>query len=254
MREKERKALVIGASSPGGLGEAVARRLREDGAELIVSGRAMDRLQPLADDLGGRAIVCDVTDEASIAALIDAAGPFDILVNAAGTTDAGRIANIARERIEAQLAMHVTANILLLKHAHRAIRSGGAIVLFSSVTATVPGEGLTAYACAKAALEHLVRIAALEFGASNVRVNAVAPGFSPTPMTEGIFAQPAIRDLYLRQSPLGARAVSPQEVAATVAWLTDRLCFTTGDILQASGGAHLGAMPGLDELKAARRV
>lgn len=254
MREKERKALVIGASSPGGLGEAVARRLHRDGAELIVSGRTMDRLEPLADALGGRAIACDVTDEASIAQLIDAAGPIDILVNAAGTTDAGRIANIARERVEAQLAMHVTANIMLLKHAHRTIRPGGSIVLFSSITATVAGEGLTAYGCAKAALEHLVRIAALEFGPKDVRVNAVAPGFSPTPMTEGIFAQPAIRDLYLRQSPLAGGAVSPKQVAATVAWLSDGLCFTTGDILQASGGAHLGAMPRLDELKAARRV
>lgn len=247
-----RTAIVIGASSPGGLGEASARRLAREGFAVIVAGRNEAALRALADELGGRAIVCDVTDETALAALIDGAGAFDVLVNAAGTTDAARLSRITREAIEAQLNIHLVANMLLLKHAARKIRTGGSIVLFSSLTAKVAGQGLAAYACAKAALDHLVRIAALEFGEAGVRVNAVAPGFSPTPMTAGIFAMPAIRDLYLSEAIVGGRAVTAEEVASAVAWLAAEDCFATGEIVHVSGGAQMGRLPRLSELKQAR--
>jgi len=252
MEIEPRTAIVIGASSPGGLGEASARRLAAEGYGLVIAGRNEAALAGLAADTGARAVACDVTDEASIEALIDAVGPFDVLVNAAGTTDAARLSRITREGIEAQLAVHVTANMLLLKHAAPTIRPGGSVVLFSSLTAKVAGQGLAAYACAKAALDHLVRIAALEFGEAGVRVNAVAPGFSPTPMTAGIFAMPAIRDLYLGEAIVGGRAVTAHEVASAVAWLAGTDCFATGEIIHLSGGAQLGRLPLLSELKQAR--
>jgi NAD(P)-dependent dehydrogenase (short-subunit alcohol dehydrogenase family) len=254
MSNRHRTALIIGASSHGGLGEAVARRLHADGARMIVAGRRADALNALAQQLDGRAIRCDLTDEDSIAAMIAAAGPIDVLVNAAGTTAASRLTKITREQIESQFATHVTANMLLLKHAAGAMQASGSIILFSSITAQMPGEGLAAYGCAKAAVEHLARIAALEFSDQSIRVNAVAPGFSQTPMTKGIFANPAIRDLYLGECPLGARAVTAEEVAATVAWLADPLCFTTGETLQVSGGAQLAKLPRLAQLREARRA
>lgn len=247
-----RTAIVIGASSPGGLGEASARRLARDGYAVVVVGRAEAPLAALAAEIGGTAMVCDVLNEEAIAALIEAVGPFDVLVNAAGTTDAASLTRITRESIEAQYAVHVVANMLLLKHAAKAIRPGGAIVLFSSLTAKLAGQGLAAYSCAKAALDQLVRVAALEFGEAGVRVNAVAPGFSPTPMTAGIFAMPAIRDLYLNEAIVGGRAVNADEVASAVAWLASAECFATGETIQLSGGAQLGRLPRLSELKQAR--
>lgn len=252
MESEPRNAIVIGASSPGGLGEASARRLSKEGCDVILVGRNQAALDTLAAEIGARALVCDVTDEAAIEELMAAVGPFDVLVNAAGTTDAARLARITRESIEAQLAVHVTANMLLLKHASRTIRPGGSIVLFSSLTARVAGQALAAYACAKAALDHLVRIAALEFGEAGVRVNAVAPGFSPTPMTAGIFSQPAIRDLYLGEAIIEGRAVTADEVASAVAWLAATDCFATGEIIHLSGGAQLGRLPRLSQLKQAR--
>lgn len=251
-------ALVIGASSPGGLGEAVAIALRAGGCTVHVAGRRVAALDALASDLGGLAIACDMRDEDAIAAMFDLSGPIDILVNASGTTGAARLAKIQRAQIESELAIHVTANMLLLKHASGVMRRGGSITLFSSITARVPGEGLAAYSCAKAALDQLVRIAALEFGPLDVRVNAVAPGFSPTPMTEGIFADPAISALYLRDCPLETRpldekAVSARQVASAVGWLSDADCFANGEIVQLSGGAQLGRLPRLDELREARR-
>jgi NAD(P)-dependent dehydrogenase (short-subunit alcohol dehydrogenase family) len=248
-----RHALVIGASSQGGLGEATARRLAADGCRVTVASRSKDALAVLAAELGGASISCDITDEVSIAAMIASAGPIDILVNAAGTTEAGGLARIKRERVDAQMAVHYTANVLLLKHAMGAMQPGSAIILFSSLTAQQAGVGLTTYSCAKAALDQLVRIAALELGPIGIRVNAVAPGFSETPMTKSIFDSPEMRDLYLGNVPLEGRGVTPAEVAAAVAWLADPLCFMSGEIIQMSGGAQLGRLPTASELKQARK-
>lgn len=243
-----RRALVLGASSPGGLGEAVARRLADDGYHVTVAGRRREPLEALAGELGGTVLTCDVTDEDSIAAMAEAAGAIDVAVNAAGTTDVGSIAKIRRDRIEAQLAIHVTGNLLFMKHVTPRMGAGGSIVLFSSLTARVAGTGLAAYAGAKAALEHIVRIAALEFGPRGIRVNAVAPGFSRTPMTEAFLADDRIAGIYKAETALG-ELTEPAQVAATVAWLAAPDCFTTGETIAVSGGAQLLRLPTGAELR-----
>lgn len=243
-----RRALVLGASSPGGLGEAVARRLAEDGCRVTVAGRRREPLEALARQVSGDVLTCDVIDEDSIAAMAEAAGNIDVAVNAAGTTDVGGILKIQRERIDAQLAVHVTGSLLFMKHVVPRMAPGGSVVLFSSVTASVPGTGLAAYAGAKAALEHIVRIAALEFGPRGIRVNAVAPGFSRTPMTEAFLADERIADIYRKETALGA-LTEPTQVAATVAWLAASECFTTGETIAVSGGAQLLRLPTATELR-----
>ncbi len=249
-----KKALVIGASSPGGLGEAAALRLAADGCHVTVAARSEDAMRSLAERLGGNHAVCDMRDEASIQAMCEAAGPFDLLVNAAGTTCAGGISRIARAQIEEQMEMHFTANALLLKHAIPAMPNGGSVVLFSSVTASLSGAGLASYSCAKAALEQLVRVAAVELGERGIRVNAVAPGFSQTPMTEAIFADPALTKLYLGHVPIEGRSVLPNEVASAVCWLLADDCFTTGETVQVSGGAQLGRLPNSAEFRELRKA
>jgi len=245
-------ALVIGASSPGGLGEAAALRLARDGCRVIVAARREEAVRTLAERIGGSADACDVLDETSLERVLASAGPLDIVINAAGTTCAGGIANIRRSQIDEQMALHFTANALLLKHAITAMPNGGAVVLFSSVTASLAGAGLAAYSCAKAALEQLVRVAAVELGERDIRVNAVAPGFSHTPMTEMIFSHPPLRDLYLGHVPLERRGVTPDEVASAVAWLASADCFMTGETVQVSGGAQLGRLPDAGELRQLR--
>ena len=252
MSDDLRKACVIGASSPGGLGEACALRLAQDGLAVTVAGRRMAPLEALSARIGGRALPVDMTDEEDIARLAAECGPLDVLVNAAGTTDAARLARISRQSIEAQFELHVTANMLLIKHFAPLLRPGGSIVLFSSLTARVAGEGLAAYSCAKAALEHLVRIAALELGEAGVRVNAVAPGFSATPMTQGIFANPALAGLYVGEAACGGRGVTPDEVADAVSWLAGERCFASGETIQVSGGAQLGRLPRLTQIRQAQ--
>ncbi|WP_340588828.1 SDR family oxidoreductase [Erythrobacter alti] len=254
MSDKGRKALVIGASSRGGLGEAVARRLAASGCHVTVAARSEEAISQLARELDGRHAVCNIRDEASLATLFESSGPVEIVVNAAGTTCAGGIARIERAQLEDQMELHFTANALLLKHAAPAMSGGGSVVLFSSVTAALAGAGLASYSCAKAACEQLVRIAAVELGERGIRVNAVAPGFSQTPMTQSIFADPALTKLYLGHVPLGCRAVTPEEVASAVLWLTSRDCFTTGETIQVSGGAQLGRLPNKNDFKELRKA
>jgi 3-oxoacyl-[acyl-carrier protein] reductase len=245
----QRTALVIGASSEGGLGEATARRLAADGCTVFLAGRNRVRLDALAAEMDVQAFTCDLLDEQSIANLVREVGPVDVLVNAAGTTQGRRILKITREEIEPQLSMHVTANILLLKHFGAIMPTGGSIVLFSSVVAKVPGFGLAAYSAAKAALDHVVRIAALEFGPMGIRVNAVAPGFTRTPMTEVFLGEGRFQELYSRETAMG-KLTEPHEVAAAVSYLASADCYTTGEIIQVSGGAQLLRLPRADELQA----
>lgn len=247
MENGKRRVVVVGASSAGGLGEATARRFAADGHEVIVAGRRATPLKALAESIGGRFAVCDITDEDSVAELAAFAGPVDVAINAAGTASANSIAKIKRAVIEAQLAVHVTGNFMFLKHFVAQMPRGGRFVLFSSLTARVPGTGLAPYAAAKAALDQIVRIAALEFGPRGISVNAVAPGFSVTPMTNSFLTEDKMAPIYKREAALGA-LVTPDEVAAAVAWLAAPDCFMTGEIMHVSGGAQLGRLPRPDEL------
>lgn len=248
MATERKRALVLGASSPGGIGEAIARRLHADGHELTIAGRNRAALDALAGQIGATVAECDVTDEDSVAAMAAAAGPLDVAVNSAGTTDVGGIAKIEKSHIEAQLAIHVTGNLLFMKHVVKQMGKGGSIVLISSVTARLPGTGLAAYAGAKAALEQIVRIAALEFGPRGIRVNAVAPGFTRTPMTEAFLADERIAGVYKGETALGA-LTQPDQVASAVSWLASDDCFTTGETLPVSGGAQLLRLPTGAELR-----
>ena len=245
----ERTALIIGASSPGGLGEATARRLAADGFRILLAGRDPTRLDGLAKELGARALACDIVDEDSIAALAREAGTIDVLVNAAGTTLGRSILKITRAEIEAQFAMHVTGNILLLKHFGARMPRGSNVIFFSSVVAKLAGHGIVAYSAAKAALDHVVRVAALELGPRGIRVNAVAPGFTHTPMTDGVLADERFASLYRRESAMG-ELTQPHQVAAAVSYLAAPDCYSTGEIVQVSGGAHLCRLPRVDEIRA----
>lgn len=242
-------ALIIGASSPGGLGEATARRLYNDGYAIKLAGRDVAWLESLGQELDATVHRCDLVDEASIAALADEVGGISLLVNAAGSALGRSILKISREDIDSQLNLHVTANILLLKHFGAVMAPGGSIVLFSSVVAKLAGAGIVAYSAAKAALEHVVRVAAVEFGPLGLRVNAVAPGFACTPMTEGFLKDPRISALYRGETVMG-ELTQPHQVAAAVSYLAAADCYSTGEVVQVSGGAQLCRLPRKAELTA----
>jgi len=225
---------VIGGAS--GIGAATAAALTEAGWEVVV-----------ADAAGGDGVVTvDVTDEASVAALfagID--GPVGAVVNCAGVSTLGNIADLDVAEFRRVVDVNLTGSFIVLKHAARAVVDGGAIVTLASLNARQPGAGMAPYCASKAGVVMLGEVAALELAARGVRVNTVSPGLVVTPLTEPAMGIPGIRDDYLENTPLG-RSGEPSEVAAAIAFLvSDNARWITGENLDINGGAHMKRYPDL---------
>lgn len=229
-----RTAAVIGGAS--GLGAACVERLRADGWQVAVGDLAA------APGTTGITAV-DVTDEGSVAAFLDPLGPLDLVVVTAGVSTLARVVDHPVEEWRRVVDVCLTGSFIATQQAARRMASGGSIVLLSSLNARQPGTGLAAYCAAKAGLEMLVQVSALELGPQGVRVNAVAPGLVPTPLTAPALDIPGIEDDYLANTPLG-RAGTPQEVASAVAYLADA-GWVTGHVLALDGGARLRRYPDL---------
>jgi NAD(P)-dependent dehydrogenase (short-subunit alcohol dehydrogenase family) len=185
-------AVITGSTS--GIGRACAVLFAEEGARVVVTGRRRDVGQAIAETLGEAAIFvpCDVTREADIKALIETTlsrfGRIDCLVNNAGAgSNTASIAATDPKAFDYDIALHVRAPFLAMKYGASAMIAGGtgSIINVSSVSATRAGFNTFGYEVAKAALVHLTRCAALEFGEKGVRANSISPG----PTLTGIFAK-----------------------------------------------------------------
>lgn len=174
-------AVVTGASS--GIGAATARALAEAGFEVICAARRTDRIQELADQIGGRALACDVTSDADVAALAAAVGPrLDVLVNNAGGAFGQE--PVAEADIEAWQRMYAV-NVLGTERVTRAllpalVAARGAVVFVTSVAADGPYEGGAGYCGAKAAERMIAGALRLEFYDQPVRITEISPGMVAT--------------------------------------------------------------------------
>ena len=193
--------IVLGASDEGSMGAATARRCHQEGAKLVLAARRLDKVQAIADSMGAVAIGCDITDEQQLAALADAAisyyGKLDGAINFAGIESSSAIADISRELLQQSCDVHLIGTALFIKHMTARMVGGGAVVTTSSQTAALAPPGLAAYAGTKCGADHIVRIAAVEYGAQSIRVNSLSPGFTPSAMTEGFLAMPAIKQAFI---------------------------------------------------------
>ncbi|WP_203337132.1 SDR family NAD(P)-dependent oxidoreductase [Nocardioides limicola] len=225
-------AVVVGGAS--GIGEATAEQLTRTGHQVVVA------------DLTGDAVV-DVTDEASVEALmagvLDRHGRLDVVVNSAGTSTVGRIADLELAEWQRVVDVCLTGSFLVIKHAARVMEAGGSIVSVASLNARQPGAGMSPYCSAKAGLAMLTEVAALELGPRGIRVNAVSPGLVVTPLTAPAMDIPGIREDYLANTPLG-RSGTPEEVAEAIGYLAAAE-WLTGEVLDLNGGAHLQRYPDL---------
>jgi 3-oxoacyl-[acyl-carrier protein] reductase len=235
-----KRALVTGAS--GGIGAAIARRLAEDGCDVLVHANAnLAKAEAVAAAIragGGRAraLAFDVTDPAATQTALAAelaAGPIQVLVNNAGIhADAvfpGMSSRQWSSVIDVSLNgfFNVTQPLTLPM-----IRSRwGRIVNITSVAGIVGNRGQVNYAAAKGALHAATKSLALEVASRGITVNAVAPGIVDTGMSEGVFDAAAIKKLV----PMG-RAGRPEEVADLVAFLaSDRAAYISGQIVSING-------------------
>lgn len=250
---QDKSAVVLGASSQGGIGDAIARIFAAQGANVIVSGRKMAPLKSLAKDIDGTAHGCDVTSEADIEALFakttEIYGKVDIAVNAAGINSPVPISALTQESLQLMSEVQFIGPTLFIKQAAAAMPDGGSIITLSSVTAELTGPNLGAYAATKAAVDKIVRVAAVEYGPQGIRVNSLSPSLTETPMTEKIFQTESMIRAFKKETPLG-RMVTPEDVAFAALYLASDRCVATGDNIRVSGGAHLRRLPTYPEMMA----
>jgi short-subunit dehydrogenase len=172
-----RTALVTGAS--GGLGQAIARALVRRGADVVVTGRRVEVLEPLAAELRGRAVPCDLSGGDSVARLVEEAGPVDVLVATAGLPGSGAIDSFTVEEIDRALDVNLRAPMILARRmcAGMAERGGGHIVFISSLNGKVGTARTSVYSATKFGLRGFAQGLREDLRPRGVGVSTVLPGF-----------------------------------------------------------------------------
>jgi len=239
----QRSAVVIGGAS--GIGWATAQALAAQQDTVTIADLNADAAQRRAAELGAphTAAAVDVTDEASVQRLFGQTGPVDVVVNTAGFSNVGLITDMPVDQFRDVIDVCLTGAFIVAKHAGRTLRSGGVLVSISSLNGRQPAAGMSAYCAAKAGLSMLTQVAALELGPRGIRVNAVAPGFVHTPLTEPAAAVPGVVEEYVENTALG-REGTPEDIAGAVLYLcSPAASWLTGEVLDLNGGAHLKRYP-----------
>ncbi|MBN8186444.1 MAG: 3-oxoacyl-ACP reductase FabG [Salipiger thiooxidans] len=233
-------ALVTGAS--GGIGGSIARSLHAAGATVGLSGTREAPLQALADELGERAFVlpCNLSDPEAVAALpkqaAEAMGSVDILVNNAGITRDNLFMRMSDEEWQSVIDVNLTATFKLCKGVLRGMMKSrwGRIVNISSVVGATGNPGQGNYAAAKAGMVGMSKSLAYEVASRGITVNAVAPGFIETAMTDKLNDDQKAG--IMGQIPAG-RMGTPEEIAAAVLYLASpEASYVTGTTLHVNGG------------------
>jgi 3-oxoacyl-[acyl-carrier protein] reductase len=233
-------ALVTGAS--GGIGGAIAKTLHAAGATVGLSGTRTGPLEALATELGDRAHVlpCNLSDAEAVTALpkqaIEAMGSIDILVNNAGITRDNLFMRMSDEEWQSVIDVNLTSTFRLCKGVLRGMMKArwGRIVNISSVVGATGNPGQGNYAAAKAGMVGMSKSLAYEVASRGITVNAVAPGFIETAMTDKLTDDQ--KSAILTQIPSG-RMGTPEEIAAAVLYLSSpEAGYVTGTTLHVNGG------------------
>jgi NAD(P)-dependent dehydrogenase (short-subunit alcohol dehydrogenase family) len=243
------KTAVITGSSRG-IGKAIAHRLAEHGANVVISSRKADACEAAAteinDAVGRKAAIsipCNIAAKEALQQLVSqterAFGKIDILVcNAASNPYFGPMGNMADEQFTKILQNNIVSNHWLIQMVAPAMRErkDGAIIVISSIGGLKGSAVLGAYAISKSADMQLARNLALEFGGDNVRVNTIAPGLIQTDFAKALWDNPQILKTYTEHSCL-KRIGQPDEIAGMAVFLASKAgAFTTGQTFVIDGG------------------
>lgn len=262
-------ALITGAGA--GLGAAMARRFNEEGARVVVNDLDPGAAKAIAEEIGGKALPADVSDSEAVRAMFeDLSGEYgrlDVLVNNAGigvqdeeagarfnakslaqtaelaaggpiTTHLDRTVELSDQEWRRMIGVHLDGTFFCCREGLKIMNPqlSGAIINLGSIMGTAGGGGLPDYCAAKAGILGLTRSLAREVASRGIRVNAIAPGWIDTAMTEAVSD---LRPLLEAQTPLG-RFGQPDDIAWAAVYLaSDEAGFVTGQVLSPNGGWHM---------------
>ena len=240
------KVILVTASTRG-IGLAIVKKCAEEGAQVYMAARDMERAQEIANTMNGvKCVYNDATKPETFTAMVEDvvkdAGRIDVLVNNFGTSNPGKDLDFANTDSQVFLDT-VNLNLRSVFMASQAAvkymkNHGGSIVNISSVGGLVPDISQVAYGTSKAAINYLTKLIAVHEAKNNIRCNAVLPGMTATEAVEKHLSDD-FRNLFLRHIPLGRMGL-PEEIAEAVCYFSsDDSTYTTGQILTVSGGFGL---------------
>ncbi len=248
---KDKVAIVFGASTVGGMGQAIARRLSTEGAKVVVSGLGRPALDEIAAELGGSAFEADITVESQVKGLVAHAvatfGRLDIAVNAVGLSPRVAFKDLTEEHLLLMARIHFIGPALFIKHVADVIVDDGAIVNISTLSAYDTLSGIAGYAASKRAGDRIVQAAAVEYRSKRLRINGIIPSLVPSELSRrGIrdfgFDAEAFEKTFADLTPLG-RVARPEDIAAFAYMIVRDEFFETGQIFHCSGGNSLLGHP-----------
>ena len=239
-------AIVTGASK--GIGEAMARGLAEFGAKVVISSRKRESVDAVAesfqnDGLEAIAIAANMGNVQEAQTLIDqtvdAYGGIDIIINNAAVNPVfGPIHNTEERAFDKILDVNLKGPFELCKKAYPILkqRGGGSIINISSIGGLTPERGIGIYSVSKAGLINLTKVMAQDWGADNIRVNAICPGLIKTKFSEALWGNEPILDRFLQQIPLNRVGTSDDVAGLAVYLASDAAAYCTGGVYLIDGG------------------
>ena len=247
-----RGAVVTGAAS--GIGNAIATAFVHAGAGVVLCDVDAEGLDAAVGRLGSGAIgrLMDASDECQVDGAMrtarDAFGSLDVVVNCAGFGAISPLTELTAERWQAVQAVTLGGVFHGVKHGARHMLDQGrpgVIINISSVNAQQPGEGQVAYCAAKAGVDMVTRVGALELSGRGIRVVGIAPGLVETPLTHDQLADPATRELFMGVIPTDRPVEAPEIAAAAVFLASDDARSITGHTMVIDGGSLTRGYPAL---------
>lgn len=227
-------ATVLVTGATGGIGHAIARRLKAEGCEVVLTGRNAEVLAPLAAELGARSIVADLGDAEDVTRLLAEAGQVDVLVANAALPGTGNLATMSVDRIDQNLDVNLRAPIVMARALMPQLteRGAGHLVFIGSVSGIVASPGSTLYNATKFGLRGFAGALRQDLRPAGVGVSLVEPGFV---RDAGMFVKSGM------ETPTGTRTVTPEQVAAGV---VKAITKNRGEVVVAPAEIRFGARLG----------